>query len=235
MDRRCGFGPVHGSTVARGRVSGKHDVREGGVTGWIPLAVEVDGPPIPVPGIGRIVGKDDVRKRRAYVCGGRAIIAVDVGNNTYSFGRYFETRGQRVLMSGSLGSIGFALPAAMGAWAATQDFEWLRGRKVISISGDGGLRQYVMELTTAVKYEMDITHVLLHNRELGKISKEQRAGEWPVWQTSLHNPSFTALAKSCGAHARRVGPADDMTTSIEEALAHEGPALVEIMTDPLQN
>ena len=50
-----------------------------------------------------------------------AIVAVDVGNNTYSFGRYFECRRQSVLMSGYLGSIGFSLPAAMGAWAATQE------------------------------------------------------------------------------------------------------------------
>ncbi|MFT7059632.1 MAG: thiamine pyrophosphate-dependent acetolactate synthase large subunit-like protein/nitrite reductase, partial [Pseudorhodobacter sp.] len=78
-----------------------------------------------------------------------AIFAVDVGNNTYSFGRYLETKGnQRVLMSGYLGSIGFGLPAAMGAWAATQDIEALRGRKVISISGDGGFGQYAMEFTT---------------------------------------------------------------------------------------
>ena len=70
-----------------------------------------------------------------------AIIAVDVGNNTYSFGRYFETRGQPVLMSGYLGSIGFSLPAAMGAWAATQDFAHLQGRKVISISGGAELEQ----------------------------------------------------------------------------------------------
>jgi len=81
-----------------------------------------------------------------------AIIAVDVGNNTYSFGRYFETKGtQRVLMSGYLGSIGFGFPAGIGAWAATQDFEEFRGRKVISISGDGGFGQYPMDFTTAVK------------------------------------------------------------------------------------
>ncbi len=109
-----------------------------------------------------------------------AIIAVDVGNNTYSFGRYFETKGQRVLMSGYLGSIGFGFPAAMGAWAATQDFPEFAGRKVISISGDGGFGQYAMEFNTAVKYGMNITHVLLNNAQLGKITKEQRAGEWPV-------------------------------------------------------
>ena len=67
-----------------------------------------------------------------------AVIAVDVGNNTYSFGRYFECASQRVLMSGYLGSIGFSFPAAMGAWCATQDFDEYRGRKVVSVSGDGG-------------------------------------------------------------------------------------------------
>jgi thiamine pyrophosphate-dependent acetolactate synthase large subunit-like protein/nitrite reductase/ring-hydroxylating ferredoxin subunit len=160
-----------------------------------------------------------------------ALIAVDVGNNTYSFGRYFETKGQHVMMSGYLGSIGFALPAAMGAWAATQDFDAFRGRKVISISGDGGFGQYAMELTTAVKYGMDITHVLLHNDELGKISKEQRSGEWPVWETSLVNPSFAAFAKLCGAHGAKVTTGKDVEAALEKALAVDGPALVEVMTD----
>ncbi len=160
-----------------------------------------------------------------------AIIAVDVGNNTYSFGRYFESKGQRVLMSGYLGSIGFALPAAMGAWAATQDFDAFRGRKVISVSGDGGFGQYAMELTTLVKYGMDITHVLLHNDELGKISKEQRAGEWPVWETSLHNPAFAAFAKICSVHGAKVTRGADVEAALRTALEVEGPALVEIMTD----
>ena len=134
-----------------------------------------------------------------------AISAVDEGNNTYSFGRYFECSGQAVLMSGYLGSIGFSLPAAMGAWAATQEDDPLyRGRKVVSVSGDGGFGQYMGEMLTAVKYGMNVTHVLLNNHELGKISKEQRAGDWPVWQTSLHNPSFAEYARLCGAHGTRV-------------------------------
>jgi pyruvate oxidase len=128
-----------------------------------------------------------------------AVIAVDVGNNTYSFGRYFECRAQRVLMSGYLGSIGFSLPAAIGAWCATQDFDEYTGRKVISFSGDGGFGQYLSEVTTLVKYNMDVTHILLHNGELGKISKEQRAGEWDVWETGLHNPNFAEYAELCGA------------------------------------
>ena len=161
-----------------------------------------------------------------------AIIAVDVGNNTYSFGRYFECRRQAVLMSGYLGSIGFAYPAAMGAWAATQGGDArFRGRPVLAVSGDGGFGQYLAELTTAVKYGMSITHVLLNNQELGKISKEQRAGHWPVWQTALHNPGFAAYAESCGALGIRVERAEELQSALERGFAHRGPALVEVMAD----
>jgi thiamine pyrophosphate-dependent acetolactate synthase large subunit-like protein len=103
---------------------------------------------------------------------------------------------------------------------------------VISISGDGGLGQYLAEVNTAVKYGMNITHVLMNNGELGKISKEQRAGNWEVWQTSLHNPEFAAYAQLCGAMGLRVTEASELGDALEEALSHPGPALVEVMTDP---
>jgi len=160
-----------------------------------------------------------------------AVIPVDVGNNTYSFGRYFECKNQRILMSGYLGSIGFAFPAAMGAWAATKDYAEYAGRKVVSVSGDGGFGQYMTEFTTAVKYDMDITHILLHNDELGKISKEQRAGEWPVWQTGLHNPNFASYAKLCKGFGIRVNNAKDLESAMQKALDYDGPAIVEIMSD----
>lgn len=160
-----------------------------------------------------------------------AVIAADVGNNTYSFGRYFECSGQAVLMSGYLGSIGFSFPAAMGAWAATQDQPDYKGRKVVSISGDGGFGQYAMEFTTAVKYGMNITHILLNNSQLGKISKEQRAGDWEVWQTDLHNLSFAGFARACGGMGKKVTDISELEAAVKEALAHDGPSLVEIITD----
>jgi thiamine pyrophosphate-dependent acetolactate synthase large subunit-like protein/nitrite reductase/ring-hydroxylating ferredoxin subunit len=156
-----------------------------------------------------------------------AVIAVDVGNHAYSFGRYFECKaGQAVLMSGYLGSIGFGYPAAMGAWAAAPD------RSIVAVTGDGGFAQYMAELLTAVKHNMNITHVLLNNGQLGKISKEQRAGRWDVWQTSLHNPSFAAYAEISGALGIRVEKAADLDAAIGQALEHDGPALVEVMSDP---
>ncbi|MEM1178558.1 MAG: thiamine pyrophosphate-dependent enzyme [Acidobacteriota bacterium] len=161
-----------------------------------------------------------------------AIIAVDVGNNTYSFGRYFECTRQAVLMSGYLGSIGFGYPAAIGAWAATQEEDSpFAGRKVVAVTGDGGFGQYMGEILTAVKYNMNITHVLVDNSELGKISKEQRAGDWHVWQTSLHNPDFAQFAEISGALGIRVESADALDHALERALAHDGPSMVHIVAD----
>lgn len=155
-----------------------------------------------------------------------AVIAVDVGNHAYSFGRYFECTRQSVLMSGYLGSIGFGFPAAMGAWAAAPD------RPIVAVTGDGGFGQYLAELTTAVKYGMNITHVLLNNSALGKISKEQRAGNFAVWQTSLHNPGFADYAELCGARGIRVDSVGQLDDALRTALAHAGPALVEVIADP---
>ena len=155
-----------------------------------------------------------------------AVIAVDVGNNTYSFGRYFEPKNQSVLMSGYLGSIGFALPAAIGAWAAKG-----HERPIWSVSGDGGLGQYLAEITTLVKYNMNIKHIVLNNSELGKISKEQRAAKVDVWQTSLKNPSFAQFAENCGALGIRVEKLDELIPAMNTFKNHNGPALLEIVTD----
>jgi thiamine pyrophosphate-dependent acetolactate synthase large subunit-like protein len=129
-------------------------------------------------------------------------------------------------MSGYLGSIGFGFPAAMGAWAADPE------RPIVAVTGDGGFGQYLAELTTAVRYGMKITHVLLNNCQLGKISKEQRAAEWDVWQTSLHNPDFAAFARLCGAQGERVIRAADLDAALTRAFEYAGPALVEVVTDP---
>jgi thiamine pyrophosphate-dependent acetolactate synthase large subunit-like protein/nitrite reductase/ring-hydroxylating ferredoxin subunit len=154
-----------------------------------------------------------------------AVVAVDVGNHAYSFGRYFEVERQSVLMSGYLGSIGFGYPAAMGAWAAAPD------RTIVAVTGDGGFGQYLAEVTTAVRHEMNITHVLLNNSSLGKIAKEQRAERLAVWQTGLTNPDFAAYAGLCGALGIRVTEAAGLDDALVRALAHEGPAMVEVITD----
>jgi thiamine pyrophosphate-dependent acetolactate synthase large subunit-like protein/nitrite reductase/ring-hydroxylating ferredoxin subunit len=155
-----------------------------------------------------------------------AVMCVDVGNNAYSFGRYFESESHDFLMSGYLGSIGFALPASMGAFAAVGN-----SRPVIAVAGDGGFCQYLAEMTTLVKYHMPVKVIVMNNGELGKISKEQRAGEFDVWKTSLSNPNFSDYAKSCGAWTTRVDTVDSLDIAMDALFQQEGPALLEVMTD----
>ncbi len=155
-----------------------------------------------------------------------AVMCVDVGNNAYSFGRYFESKEHDFLMSGYLGSIGFALPAAIGAWSAVKET-----RPVVAVAGDGGLCQYLAEITTLVKYDMPVKLIVINNHELGKISKEQRAGEFDVWKTSLSNPNFAEFATSCGAWGKRVTNQEDVNAQMKELFAQSGPAVLEIMTD----
>ncbi|MEO1511470.1 MAG: thiamine pyrophosphate-dependent enzyme, partial [Planctomycetota bacterium] len=95
----------------------------------------------------------------------------------------------------------------------------------------GGFGQYLAELTTAVKYGIDICHVLLHNGELGKISKEQRAGDWDVWATKLTNPNIADYVNSCGGLGIRVTEPGELVEAIGQALEHDGPATVEVMAD----
>ncbi|MEM6630147.1 MAG: thiamine pyrophosphate-binding protein [Bacteroidota bacterium] len=155
-----------------------------------------------------------------------AAIAVDVGNNTYSFGRYFEPKDNPVVMSGYLGSIGFALPASIGLWAAVG-----HERPILAVAGDGGLGQYLAEFTTLVNYNLPVKVLILNNQELGKISKEQRGIDLDVYHTHLTNPDFAAYAASCGGLGLKVRKPEEMDEQMKRFFAHEGPALLEVHQD----
>jgi pyruvate oxidase len=113
----------------------------------------------------------------------------------------------------------------MGAWAAD------RTRPVVAVTGDGGFGQYAMELTTAVKYGMPIKHVLLDNHGLGKISKEQVAGDFPVWQTSLVNPDWAQFARLWGATGLTVHTLADIDDAVAALFTTPGPVLLHVEQD----
>jgi predicted MFS family arabinose efflux permease len=133
-------------------------------------------------------------------------------------------------MSGYLGSIGFGYPAALGAWAAVGG-----ARPVVAVTGDGGFGQYAMELTTAVKYGIPVKHVLLNNNALGKIAKEQVAGDFAVWHTSLHNPDWAAYAELCGATGIKVTSREQLPAAMAlnqvlfQTASIAGPALAGVV------
>lgn len=158
-----------------------------------------------------------------------AIMCADVGNNAYSFGRYFETKKQRFLLSGYLGSIGFALPAAIGAYMATGGKQ-----PVIAVAGDGGFAQYLADFTTLVNHNMPVKVIVLNNNELGKITKEQRGGGWPAWATTLTNPDFADYARSCGATGLKVDSVEELNAALKTLFLDQGAALLEVKIDLLK-
>ena len=156
----------------------------------------------------------------------KGVMCVDVGNNAYSFGRYFESKDHRFLLSGYLGSIGFALPAAIGAWAATKGES-----PIIAVAGDGGFGQYMAELTTLVKYKIPVKLIIINNNQLAKISMEQQVGKFDVWKTDLSNPKFSEFAQSCGMKGLRAENNTEIEAKMKELFQIEGPALLEVITD----
>jgi thiamine pyrophosphate-dependent acetolactate synthase large subunit-like protein len=156
-----------------------------------------------------------------------AVIALDVGEHCWWFGRNFSMRDtQKLTFSGNLGSMGSGLPGAMAASLAFPD------RQTICITGDGGLAIVMGDFMTCVKNRMPVKVFVFNNKQLGMIMQEQKIEGYPIWQTDLHNCDFAAYARGCGATGIRVDEPNQLEDAIKEALEKEGPVIVDIATDP---
>jgi len=155
-----------------------------------------------------------------------AIITVDVGDNSFWFGRNFVMKQQTLLMSGYLATMGFGLPGAIAAKLAVPQ------KQVVCITGDGGFAQVMGDFLTAVEHNLDIIIVILNNRELAMISVEQKVEGYPKFATELKNPNFADYATSCGGVGFHVTVPNELKAALEEALAAKKPAVVDIETDP---
>lgn len=107
----------------------------------------------------------------------------------------------------------------------------MENRPIVAVAGDGGLCQYHAEITTLVKYNIPVKLIVVNNNELGKISKEQRAGGWQAWATDLVNTNFADFAKSCGAFGLRITKKESLESGLQSLFNHKGPGLVEIIAD----
>jgi thiamine pyrophosphate-dependent acetolactate synthase large subunit-like protein/rubredoxin len=156
-----------------------------------------------------------------------AIFSVDVGENAWWFGRNFWMKqNQKVILSGSLASMGFGLPGALAAKLVYPD------RQVICITGDGGFAMVMGDFLTAVKYNLPIKVLLFNNSQLGMIMQEQKVENYPNWQTELHNCDFAEYARNCGGIGIRVTKPEELENAIRRALASDKPVIVDINTDP---
>ncbi len=154
-----------------------------------------------------------------------AILAIDTGDVTVWMNRNFRQRHQKVLVSGYWRSMGFGLPAALAAKLEAPE------KQVLAIVGDGGLQMTLADLTTATKYDLDITVIVFNNGALQMESDKIKAEGVQEIGTQLTNPDFVKVAEACGWKGYRITDDSDMESIIEEALNNPGPTLVDIETE----
>jgi pyruvate dehydrogenase (quinone) len=156
-----------------------------------------------------------------------AIFTVDTGMNNVWAARYITPNGRRrVIGSFRHGSMANALPHAIGAQFAHPD------RQVISMSGDGGLGMLLGELLTVGMHDLPVKIVVFNNSSLGMVKLEMLVDGIPDYGTDHPAVDYAAIAAAAGIHAIRIEQPPDVRAALQDALAHPGPALIDLVTDP---
>lgn len=155
-----------------------------------------------------------------------AVVCVDVGDHTYWFYKRYRCREEFTLMSASMASMGFALPAAVASQMASP------GRQVVCVTGDGGFAMVMGDFTTAVGNKLPIKVIVFNDSRLKNIKKEQNRDGYPEYGITLVNPDFAAFAESTGALGLRVESGHDLDEALAVAFRHKGPALLDVVVDP---
>jgi acetolactate synthase-1/2/3 large subunit len=162
---------------------------------------------------------------------GEAIIVTDVGQNQMYAARYYKyTRPNSWVTSGGMGTMGFGLPAGLGAKLGCPD------RQVISFIGDGGFQMTMQELGTIMQYKVAVKIIILNNSYLGMVRQWQEMFyEKNYAATELVNPDFVMVAKAYGIPAKKVVLREDLNSSLEEMLNAKGPYLLDIKVEQQGN
>lgn len=155
-----------------------------------------------------------------------AVFTCDVGTPTIWAARYLHMNGKRRLIgSFNHGSMANALPHAIGAQSAYP------GRQVITFSGDGGLAMLLGDILSLRQLNLPVKLVVFNNSTLGFVELEMKAAGFVSYGTDLVNPNFADLAESAGIQGARVEKPEDLRPALERALAHNGPALVDVIVN----
>ncbi len=162
---------------------------------------------------------------------GEAIIATGVGQHQMWAAQYFDFREPRLLLtSGSMGTMGFGLPAAIGAQFARRD------RLVIDVDGDASMRMNLGELETVTTYDLPVKVVVLNNFGDGMVKQWQKLffkGRLSASDKSLHKKDFVKAAQADGfPWAARLDRREDVPRVVREFIEFEGPAFLEVLIDP---
>lgn len=175
-----------------------------------------DGQPIHPQYVGRLVDE---------LAAPDAVFTCDVGSPTVWAARYLSMNGRRRLLgSFNHGTMANALSHGIGAAAAYP------GREVVALAGDGGLTMLLGELITLVQNKLPVKVVVFNNSSLNFVELEMKAAGFVNFGTELENPDFAKLAESLGIRGIRVDNSSGLKAGLAEALAHDGPALIDVRT-----
>jgi pyruvate dehydrogenase (quinone) len=154
-----------------------------------------------------------------------AIFTCDVGTPIAWTARYLKVNGKRrIVGSFNHGSMANAMLHAIGAQAACP------GRQVISFSGDGGFAMMMGDFISLKQLELPVKIILLNNGTLGFVELEMKAGGFPDTGCDLQNPNFAAMAEAMGIKGIRVEKPQELQAAVREALEHDGPVLVDVVS-----
>ncbi|MFP1869686.1 ubiquinone-dependent pyruvate dehydrogenase [Lonsdalea quercina] len=154
-----------------------------------------------------------------------AIFTCDVGTPTVWAARYLKMNGKRRLIgSFSHGSMASAMPQALGAQSVDPN------RQVVSFSGDGGFTMLMGDFLSVAQLKLPVKIVVFNNSALGFVAMEMKAGGFLTDGTELHNPNFAEIANACGVKGIRVEKASELDAALQEAFAHDGPVLLDVVT-----
>ena len=160
-----------------------------------------------------------------------AVLVTDVGQHQMIAWRYFHYKKTRTqVTSGGLGTMGFALPAALGA--QLHDYS----RQVICVVGDGGIQMTIQELGTIMQTKAPVKIVLLNNNYLGMVRQwQQMFFDKRYSFTELDNPDFVKIAEAYSIKAQKVTDRGDLKEAIEDMLIHDGPFFLEVVVEKEDN
>ncbi|MBG7703004.1 pyruvate dehydrogenase [Streptomyces sp. MC1] len=156
-----------------------------------------------------------------------AVFTVDTGMCCVWAARYLTPNGRRRILGSFVhGSMANALPQAIGAQFLD------RGRQVVSLSGDGGFSMLMGDFLTLVQYDLPVKVVVFNNSSLGMVDLEMMVDGLPPHGTTYPHADYAAIATAAGARGIRVEQPGQVRDALREAFAHDGPALVDVVTDP---
>jgi acetolactate synthase-1/2/3 large subunit len=162
---------------------------------------------------------------------GEAIIVTDVGQHQMIASRYYKYKGYRNnITSGGLGTMGFALPAAIGAKLGNPE------KTVVAIIGDGGFQMTIQELGTILQAEVDVKILILNNNFLGMVRQwQQLFFDRRYSFTEIVNPNFTAIAKAYSVDASKIEQRLELDEALDQMLTSKGAYLLEVVVQREEN